>query len=103
MMDDVLNPGVVGIVCRQHPELPANVFLQSLAAPIRYIELRIGKDEIRPQIHMQVVVESVSLMWAKVGSVVGYVHLSPPDSFSFPSLIILAQKLANCAFASSRR
>ncbi len=99
-MDEVLNPGIVGIVCRRHPELPVNVLLQSLAAPVRYIELRIGKDEIRPQIHMQVVVESVSLMQAKVGSVIGLAQLLHPDGFSFPFIIIPAQNIVELRLCS---
>jgi len=35
-----------------------------------------------------------------MGFILPFAHLSTPDNFSFPRLVILAQKLSNCALAS---
>ena len=46
MMVDVLEPRVVGVAYRGHPELPACVFPQPVTSPIGDVEGRIGKDEV---------------------------------------------------------
>ena len=59
VMDEVLDPGVVGVADRGHAVLPAGIVPKPVAAPIGHIEGRIGQDEVGLQVLVQVAVEAV--------------------------------------------
>ena len=59
VVDDVLNPGVVGVAHRRRAVFPAGVFTEALAAPVGDIEGRIGEDEVGLEVLVQVAVEGV--------------------------------------------
>ena len=67
VVDEVLDPGVVGVVRRRHAVFPAHVLFEALAAPIGHVEGRIGEDGVGLQILVQIVVEAVGLVGAEVG------------------------------------
>ena len=46
MLEDVLQPGVVGVADRRRAVGPARILAQPLAAPVGNVERRIGEDEI---------------------------------------------------------
>ncbi len=77
MVDEVLDPGIVGVVRWRHAVFPAHVLLEALATPIGHIEGRVGEDIVSLQILVQIVVEAVGLMGAEVGvdAADGQVHL----------------------------
>ncbi len=66
-MNEVLYPGVVGVIGWRRTEFPSHIFFQAPTAPVGHIERGIGKNEIGLQIFVQIVVEAISLMRAKVG------------------------------------
>ena len=63
----MLNPGVVGVVHRRHPEFPAHVLPQVFAAPIAHVERRIGENEIGLEVGMQIRAEAVGVARAEIG------------------------------------
>ena len=80
VMDEVLDPGVVGVVHRRDAVFPAGVFPKAFAAPVAHVEGRIGEDEIGAQVFVQVVVKTVRMLTAKVSvqSSDGQVHHGQP-------------------------
>lgn len=77
VVDEVLNPGVVGVVGRRGAVFPAHVVAQPVAAPVGHVERRVGEDVVGLQVLVQVVVEAVGMMGAEVGvnAPDGQVHL----------------------------
>ena len=66
-MDEVLNPGVVGVADGRGAEAPADVLLQQPAGPVRDVERRIGEDVVGLQVRVQVAQEGVRGLGAEVG------------------------------------
>ena len=66
-MDQVLHPCEVGVAGGRYPILPAFVIPEQVTAPIGNVEGRIGEDVVRPQIGMQVFVESIRRFRPQVG------------------------------------
>src|SRR5699024_8778846 len=80
--EDVLDPGVVGIVSRWHPIAPAGVFF--ITGPVFDVERRVGHDVIGLHIRVLIAGKGVSPAWGKVGvePVDGQVHFGhPPGTF----------------------
>ena len=73
-MDEVLQPGIVGIAHRRHAVFPAGIVAQLLAAPIADVEGRIGKDKIRFQVGVAVIQEGVAQFQFGVNAANGQVH-----------------------------
>jgi hypothetical protein len=67
MVDHVLHPGEVGVARGWYAVLPAFVIPEQVAAPIGYVEWRIGEDVVRPQIGMQVFVKGVCGFHPQIG------------------------------------
>src|SRR6059036_3554891 len=63
----MLNPGVVGVVHRRHPEFPAHVLPQIFAAPIAHVERRVGENEIGLEVGMQIRAKTVGATLAEIG------------------------------------
>lgn len=66
VMDEVLDPGVVGVADRRRAVLPADILPASFAAPVGDVERRVGEDEVGLQIFVQIVVEGVGVLLAEV-------------------------------------
>jgi hypothetical protein len=60
-MGDVLHPGEVRVASGRHAILPALIVAEALAAPVGYVERRIGQDEVGFQIWMTVIVERIAV------------------------------------------
>ena len=77
MMDKMLHPRKVGIAHGRRTVLPAFVLPQTVPAPIAHVERRVGKDVIRFQVGMLVIVERVGGLLAQVpfDAANGKVHL----------------------------
>jgi hypothetical protein len=56
-MDELLNPGIVGVAHGRCAVLPADILPQPLTAPVGDVEWRIGQDEVGLQVFVQVFVE----------------------------------------------
>ena len=80
VVEEVLDPGVVGVADRRDAVLPALVFAQAVAAPVADVEGRIGEDVVGPEIGVQVAVEGVGVFRAEIGfdAANGEVHLGEP-------------------------
>jgi len=80
VMDEVLDPGEVGVAGRRHTKLPANVFFEAFTAPIAVIERRIGEEEIGFEVLVRVIVERALAVPGDVGldATNGEVHLAEP-------------------------
>ena len=72
-MDKMLNPGIVCVVHRRDTVFPAGVFPQPFTAPVTHIEGRVSKDEISTKVFVQIVMETVRVLPAKVS-------IEPSDS-----------------------
>jgi hypothetical protein len=77
VVDEVLDPRVVGVAGGRDAVLPALVVPQALAAPVGEIERRIGEDEVGAEVRVEVAVEAVLIVGAEVGvdAADGEVHL----------------------------
>ncbi len=80
MVDEVLNPGVVGVADGRGAILPAGILAEPLAAPIARVEGRVGEDVVGLQVLVQVAVEAVGVLGAEVGfdAANGEVHRGEP-------------------------
>jgi hypothetical protein len=65
VVDEVRDPGEVGVALGRDAELPAHVVV--LAEPVRVVEGRIGQDVVGAQVGVQVAAEGVGLLGAEVG------------------------------------
>ena len=72
MMNKMLHPRKVGIVHRRRAVLPAFVFAQAIPAPIAHIERRVGKNKIRFQVGVLVIVERVRVLFAEIARCRGW-------------------------------
>ena len=66
MMDDVLNPGEIGIAGGRHTVFPAHVIAQPLATPIAHVERKIGQYIIGLEVFVQVAMERVGWFGTKI-------------------------------------
>jgi len=80
VVDEVLDPGVVGVVHRRHTVLPARIVGEPLAAPIAHVEGGVGQDVVGLEVLVQVIVEGVGVVGAEVGvdATDGQVHFGQP-------------------------
>ena len=79
MVDHVLHPGEVGVALRRRAVAPAHVVGQPLAAPVRDVERRVGKDvAFRPQIGMAVVAWKLSpwAIWPSMPRIARFIFAS---------------------------
>ncbi len=67
VMDEVLNPRVVGVAGRRRAVAPADIVLQKLAGPVADVERWIGEDVVGFEVGMQVAEERVGWLRAEVG------------------------------------
>jgi len=74
-MDEMLDPGVVGIAHGRHPIDPALVILQQLASPVAVIERRVGEHKVGLEVRVAVVVKGVTLSYLGIDAADGEVHL----------------------------
>ncbi len=65
VVDEVLNPGEVGIALRRDAVLPADVVV--LAVPVGVVEGRVGEDVVGAEIGVDVAAEGVGLLGPEVG------------------------------------
>lgn len=86
-MNEMLYPSVIGIVYRGDAVLPSPILTKALPSPVAHVEGRIGKDEVRLQVFMHVIVEAVGIVRAEIGvdPANGQVHLcqSPCGGIGF--------------------
>ena len=83
VMDHVLHPGEVGVAGGWYAVLPAFVIPQQIAAPIGYVEGRVGKDqENEAQYHMLVVIAREA---KRVRQAAGAAHHPPHGRRASPS------------------
>jgi len=68
----VLHPSEVCIAIRRDAELPADILPEPLAAPVFHVKRRVGEDEVRFQVGMQIAVETVAVFRTEIS-------LNPPD------------------------
>ena len=66
MVNEVLDPGVVGIPGWRDAVLPAFVFSERFAAPVAVVEWRIGKDIISLEVRVQILVEAVGMFLPEI-------------------------------------
>src|SRR5450830_793273 len=80
MIDEVLDPCVVGVALRGHAVLPARIGLESVTTPWTHVEGWIGQDVVRLEVGVQVVEETVAVLWAQVrfDATDGQVHAGEP-------------------------
>ena len=80
VVDEVLDPGVVGVADRRRAVAPAHVVGQQLARPVRDVERRIGEDVVGLEVRVQVAQEAVGGLRAEVGldAADGEVHVRQP-------------------------
>lgn len=80
VVDEVLNPGVVGVADRRRAVAPAHVVGQQLAGPVGDVERRIGEDVVGLEVGVQVAQEAVGGLAAEVGldAADGEVHVRQP-------------------------
>src|SRR5262249_52020072 len=80
MVNDVLDPGVVRVPGGRSAVLPPLVVSEAFTAPVAHVESRVGEDEVRLEVGVEVLVESVSRLRAEVGldASDGEVHLGQP-------------------------
>lgn len=76
-MEEVLDPGVVGVTGRWEAVDPALVLAQAVAAPIGHVERRVGEDVIGFEIGMEVLMEGIGVNFAEIvlNAADGEVHL----------------------------
>ena len=74
-MDEMLNPGVVGVARRRHSVDPALVVLEQFAAPVAVVEGRVGQHVVGLEVGVPVVVEGVAVRDLRVDAADGEVHL----------------------------
>ena len=86
-MDEVLDPGVVGVADGRVAVGPAAVAAEELAGPVADVEGRVGEDEVGLEIGVGVAEEGVGRRRAEVGldAVDGEVHVgeAPGDGVGF--------------------
>ena len=81
MIEEVLDPGVVGVARRGRAVLPPAVLAQKFAAPVGVVEGRVGDDEIRLEVLVRVVQEGAFVVpfdLRAVDAANGEVHLGQP-------------------------
>ena len=80
VVDEVLNPGVVGVADGRRAVAPAHVVGQQLARPVADVERRIGEDVVGLEVGVQVAQEGVGGLRAEVGldAADGEVHVRQP-------------------------
>src|SRR5450830_1210089 len=80
MIDEVLDPCVVGVALRGHAVLPARIGLESVTTPWTHVEGWIGQDVVRLEVGVQVVEEAVRVLWSQVrfNATDGQVHAGEP-------------------------
>ena len=78
VVDDVRDPGEVGVLGRGDAEAPARVGLQAGGAPVLGVEGRVGEDVVGAQVGVEVAVEAVGVFGAEVAvdAAQGEVHAS---------------------------
>src|SRR5450756_3172378 len=62
----MLDPGVVGVTLRGHTVLPARIGLEAVTTPRTHVEGWIGQDRVCLEFGVQVVQETVCVLWAQV-------------------------------------
>mmetsp|Transcript_23660 Transcript_23660/g.42107 ORF Transcript_23660/g.42107 Transcript_23660/m.42107 type:complete len:367 (+) Transcript_23660:113-1213(+) len=77
VVDDVLNPREVGVTLGRCSVLPTQILSQTVPAPIRYVERRVGKDVIGLEVRVAVFVKAARAVPCDVcvDAVHGKVHL----------------------------
>ena len=75
VVDEVLDPGEVGVARRRHAVHPALVVPEQLAAPVAVVERRVGEDVVGLEVGVAVVVEGVAVGDLGVDAADGEVHL----------------------------
>jgi hypothetical protein len=50
-----LNPSKIGVAARRHSVFPTDILFQVLATPVTHVEWRIGQDEVRPKVLVQII------------------------------------------------
>jgi hypothetical protein len=80
VVDEVLDPGVVGVADGRRAVAPAHVVGQELARPVGDVERRIGEDVVGLEVGVQVAQEGVGGLRAEVGldAADGEVHVRQP-------------------------
>ena len=78
MVNDMLDPGEIRVAARRRAEAPARIAGEALAAPVGDVEGRVGEDEIRLQVRVTVVEETVAMRDLAVDAADGEVHLRQP-------------------------
>ena len=78
VVDDVLDPGEVGVAGGRHAVFPALVVAQPLSAPIAHVERRVGEDIVGFEVGEAVVVEGVAVGALTIDAADGEVHLRKP-------------------------
>ena len=79
MVDEMLNPGEIGIACRRNTILPTGVAAQLVAAPVAVVERRIGHYKIGFHIAVRIVQKralGVPFHLRCVDAAYGKVHLA---------------------------
>src|SRR5215469_6184702 len=66
-MNDMFDPGKVGVAYRGRSILPAHVVTQTVTTPIAHVERWIGEDEVGFEVFVQVILEGVCVVWSQVG------------------------------------
>src|SRR5699024_5907952 len=75
LRDNVLNPGVVGVILRWHPIAPALIFF--IASPVFNVERWVRKNIVSLHIRMLVTGESITPSWSEISvqTMVSEIHL----------------------------
>src|SRR5215212_1724160 len=78
VVDHVLHPGEVSVADGRGAVAPAHVVSQALSAPVAHIERRVGEDNVCLEVLVDVVVEGVGVLGAKITIYApdGEVHLA---------------------------
>ena len=76
-MDDMLKPREVGVPYRWDTVFPTPVFPDLVPAPVRHVERRIGKNEVKPLVAQFIFVKTPFIVPPDVGinATHGKVHL----------------------------
>src|SRR5690349_1441202 len=67
VVNEVLDPGEIGVAGGRNAEFPARVFFEAFAAPIAVVERRIGEDEIGFEVLVGVVVKGTFAVPGDIG------------------------------------
>ena len=76
VVQEVADPGVVGVAAGRHAPLPALVVLQQVAAPVADVEGGIGQHDVGLEVGVLVAVEAVALLDVAIQPTNSEVHLA---------------------------